>query len=803
MTVPDPVLSAFAGPGELRALFRVKDWSATPLGDPHTWSPVLRTMVQNCLNSGFPILIHWGPELVALYNDAYAAAIAGKHPAALGTPARITWADAWDRVGDRMHQVTRQGRTLRADDEQLLMQRNGYPEEVYFTYSHSPIIDVDGSTAGMLTISTETTAKVLYERRMRVVRELGALSIAEAGRTAETCRAALQVLQTARETMPFAVAFLREEGGTVRRVADYGLAPDACLPGITDPGAESPTGVVDRVLATGRTEEITGLREQTPDGLIPGPLGPLTPDTAVVVPLTISGRAEPIGVLVLGVNPYRRLDGEYRAFFTLIGRQIRVALTDTVAYEGERVRAQLLADLDRAKMEFFQNVSHELRTPLTLLLAPLQDLLAAAGNQGSPERDDLEAAVRAAQRLRGMVDALLDFAGAEAGTLNPDRQPTDLAGLTSDVASMFRSTAEHAGLEFSVDLPAVPVTARVDRAMWTTIVTNLLSNAVKYTQQGAITIRLDTADGQAVLVVSDTGPGISPDQQQRVFERFYRAGAETTGGAGIGLALVADLVHAHLGQIDVVSTNGSGSTFRVTVPLAIDAGHTGDEQPVATDDGVSLPRVLLVEDDSDLRAYLTRLLSSDGWSVLGVADAETALAALDLPDGAVDLVITDVMLPGRSGLHLVEQLRHSSRDDRLPIIVLTARHGTAATSEGLAAGADDYITKPFSSQELLARVRANHELAQLRQNAVDQAEERASQIRVALDSNRVIGTAVGIVMAKYRLTATQGFQLLVTASQHSNRKLRDLAADTVQNQKMPLRPTVTDQLLIKVAAGRS
>ena len=243
--------------------------------------------------------------------------------------------------------------------------------------------------------------------------------------------------------------------------------------------------------------------------------------------------------------------------------------------------------------------------------------------------------------------------------------------------------------------------------------------------------------------------------------------------------------------------------FTVTVPLAVDAGRDVAEQSGTTDDGAALPRVLLVEDDSDLRAYLTRLLTSDGWSVRGVPDAETALAAMDLTDGAVDLVITDVMLPGRSGLHLVEQLRHSSRNDRLPIIVLTARHGTAATSEGLAAGADDYITKPFSSQELLARVRANHELAKLRQSAVDEAEERASQIRNALDSNRMIGTAVGIVMAKYRLTATQGFQLLVTASQHSNRKLRDLAADTVQNQKMPLRPTVTDQLLIKVAAGRS
>ena len=214
---------------------------------------------------------------------------------------------------------------------------------------------------------------------------------------------------------------------------------------------------------TGRGEEVTGLREEFPGALLPGPLGPLTPDAAVVLPLTVSGRADPVGALVVGVNPYRPLDAEYRAFFTLIGRQFRVALTDAAAYEAEREKARLLADLDRAKMEFFQNVSHELRTPLTLLLAPLQDLLAAADHRPPREREDLRAAVRAAERLRGMVDALLDFSGAEHRSLDPDRQPIDLAALTADTASMFRSAAEHAGLSFDVDVPA----DAADRRGWT------------------------------------------------------------------------------------------------------------------------------------------------------------------------------------------------------------------------------------------------------------------------------------------------------------------------------------------------
>jgi signal transduction histidine kinase len=402
-------------------------------------------------------------------------------------------------VGDRLDEVIDHGHTMHAEDEQRILHRNGYPEECYFSYSHSPIDDVDGATAGVLTVSTETTAKVLYERRMRVVRELGAVSSTDAGGASETCRAVLRVLATARETMPFAVAFLREDG-PVRKVADYGLTPDACIPGLTDPDPGlDPAGLIHRVLASGRVEEVTGLREAFPGALLPGPLGPLTPDTAVLLPLTVSGRPEPIGVLVVGVNPYRPLNPEYREFFTVIARQVRVALGDTAAYEVERLRSAVLADLDRAKMEFFQNVSHELRTPLTVLLAPLQTLLAQSADRPAAEQQDLRAAVRAADRLRTMVDALLDFSGAEARTLNPDRQPTDIADLTGQTCSMFRATAEHAGLDFRVEIPDTPLVVAVDRAMWSTIVTNLVANSVKYTHRGGVLVRLTGTDTDAVL----------------------------------------------------------------------------------------------------------------------------------------------------------------------------------------------------------------------------------------------------------------------------------------------------------------
>ena len=837
----DPDVAAFAGPGEMRSLFRATDWAATALGPVDSWSPILRLMVEVCLDSGFPVLINWGPELVALYNDAFAPMMGAKHPIGLGQSVQQTWPEAPDSFDDRLGPVLR-GQTVHGEDERQILERNGFPEEVYFTFSHSPIRDGDGTVVGIFTASTETTAKIVGERRMRVVRELGGLSATEAGSTADTCRAALRVLERTLESVPFALAFLRDADGGVQRIAGYGLAasspPSAGAaadgtgtttgrPAQPDVAGGIPPQVIDRVLQSGTTEIVTGLRVSAPGAFLPGPIGPLEPDAAVVMPLReVGGRADPVGVLAVGVNPYRPLDEEYQGFFTLVRRQVGVALTDALAYERQRHQVQVLADLDRAKMEFFQNVSHELRTPLTLLLAPLQDLLEASGERSQQERDDLEAAMRAAERLRRLVDALLDFSGAEAGTLDPDLQPTDLGGLTADVASMFRSTAEHAGLRFEVEVPPTPVTARVDRAMWSTIVTNLLSNAVKYTPQGGIDVRLAATDDAVVLTVSDTGTGIPADERDAVFQRFFRsASGGQDRGAGIGLALVADLVKVLEGRVDLDSVPGQGTTFTVTLPLTTlpltaprlttlplttlplttpppaTVRSNGSHPVLDPPDGANRPRVLLIEDDDDLRGYLTRLLSSDGWAVQAVADAEAALAATADPDRpAPELVLTDVMLPGRSGLQVTVELRASSRTARLPIIMLTARGGSDAAAEGLAAGADDYITKPFSSQELLARLRANHELHGLRESAVDEAEDRAASIRTALDSNRVIGTAIGIVMAGYRLTAAQGFQLLAKASQHSNRKLREIAAEVVDSGKLPLRPTVTDDLVMRVTS---
>ncbi len=844
MTGPERTdLSAFAGPGEMRGRFRETDWSATPLGPAEGWPPLLKVVVAMCLDSSFPMVVSWGKDVVLLYNDAYIPLLGSDlHRHALGRPAREVWSPGvWSVSRPLIDQVMQGGASLRRDDMQFVLERNGYPEECYFTFSHSPLRDLDGGVAGMLTVAAETTGYILHERRLSIAQELGGLSATGSATPEQTCVAAAEVLGRGRQSVPFALIYLRAEAAPgdgerglldvpeVRRIACYGLA-DVDVPGLSSPDPDG-RWIVGDALDDGRRHAIAGLRQRAGDGVLPGPLGPLLPDEAIALPLILAGEVRPVGVLVVGVNPYRPMDAIYREFLLLVARTVGVALADSYAYHLERSRASMLADLDRAKTEFFQNVSHELRTPLTLLLAPLQDMV-DDGHLNPSDVETLQAAIRAAQRLERMVDALFDLSHQPGEVMVPAVQQTDLCVLTADVASMFRSTAERAGLTFTVETAAGPVLADVDRAMWATIVNNLLSNALKYTPSGGISVRVRRGRaGGAEVSVADTGVGISADQQALVFQRFHRAGPDDSAGSGIGLSLVSDLVDALGGRITLTSTPGRGSVFTVALPATAPPASDTAELPPATAagteplhepaeparpaaraaaqagrpspapgaaDGTQQPVVLLVEDDADLRAYLTQVLTADGWDVHAVVDAEAAIeTTLDAGPSRLlpDVVLTDIMLPGRSGLDLLTALRAAEPTGRIPILVLTARSGTDAAVEGLSRGADDYITKPFSSQELLARVRVHHRLNAMREGAIGEARGRVNQLRTALDSNRIIGTAMGLLISQHRLSSAGAFQLLVRCSQRTNRKLRDVAADVLDTGSLPVSPALTAELL--------
>lgn len=476
--------------------------------------------------------------------------------------------------------------------------------------------------------------------------------------------------------------------------------------------------------------------------------------------------------------------------------------------------ATQLEAVDRAKSRMFQNISHEFRTPLTIIQGPQRELLADPSVRLSTrQRQDLEGSLRATERLQRLVDGLLEVARGEAGQLVVDRRPMDLPLLTRQGVAMFASAAANAGLELTVDIHEFPPLVRADPELWTRVLLNLVSNAIKYTSVGGIHVGLSYADGRARLSVSDTGAGIDQDQLPFIFERFHQAtNSPVRGhtGSGIGLALVMEIVTAVGGTIDVTSTPSGGTTFVVEFPAEECAGDeecadfdlaplarasVSEIDPVASSAWAPVPpdapaeaglrggSVLLVEDNADLRAYLRRLVETSGWQVTGVGDLESARPLV----AEHDLVVSDVMLPDGSGVDLARWVRTQADPVRwMPVLLLTAKADRASVIEGIRAGADDYIVKPFDPQELVARIATHMELALLRRFVLDEADGRASNLQKALQSNRTIGTALGIVMASQAITAEQAFDELRRASQQSNRKLRDIADEVVYTGAPPV-----------------
>ena len=519
------------------------DWASTPLGPIADWPQSLLAAVRIVLSSRFAMWMAWGPELTFFYNDKYRDdTLGGKHPWALGQRTDAVWAEIWGDIGPRIEQVMETGTATWDEGLRLFLERSGYREETYHTFSYSPLADDDGRTAGMLCVVVEETEGVIGGRRIATLRDLAAE--AAACDTERQLFAAIEAsLGRDLEDLPFALTYAFDgERGARLVTGDPTLAADPRWPVERMRAGDAPV-VFDLGDATG-----------LPMGAWPEP-----PWQAVAVGLPDPAQEQPAGFLVAGLNPYRPFDDAYRGFLDLLGGQIASSLSSVRAREAERERAEALAELDRAKTDFFSNVSHEFRTPLSLILAPAEDALAAAGDSEQEER--LTVVFRNALRLQKLVNNLLEFSRIEAGSAEPSREPTDLAAFTSDLASMFRAATDRAGITLVVDRPDGPLTAQVDREMWERIVLNLVSNAFKFTFEGEIAVSLRRDGEDAVLTVRDTGTGIAEEELTRLFERFRQvrgARSRTHEGSGIGLALVQELVRLHGGAVEAESELGVG-----------------------------------------------------------------------------------------------------------------------------------------------------------------------------------------------------------------------------------------------------
>jgi signal transduction histidine kinase len=730
-------------------LMRSFEWGATVFGPVGQWPQSLRTAVSIMLESRFAMVVAWGPEFRFFYNDRYRPILGStKHPAAVARPAAEIFPEVWGVIGPEFERV-RRGESFAIDDWLLPLDRNGYLENCWFTLSYSPIRDESGGVGGLLAVVAETTGRVEGERRLATLRDL-ARRAADATTAEAACADAAAVLEQNPTDVPFALIYLLEPDGTqARRVARAGIPSDhpaAAEKVELGVGEETHTWPLARVV---RAREMVVLEDLPARfGPLPGGACPEETQSAVLLPLVRPGQERPYGMLVAGLSPRRALDDRYRGFFELAADHLATAISNAHSLEEARHRAEALAEIDRAKTAFFSNVSHEFRTPLTLLLGPTEDALASPDHALRGEA--LESVHRNALRLLKLVNALLDFSRLEAGRVEAVYEPVDLRALTRDLASGFRSAIERAGLTLSFQSDELTEPAFVDRGMWEKIVLNLLSNALKFTFQGGITVTLRQAADHYELAVGDTGVGIPEHELANVFQRFRRVEgvrARTHEGSGIGLALVQELVRMHGGETSVTSVVGQGSTFSVSIPrgsahLAAEriraAGDTHPalpsirafvEEALRWTDGqgvghVEAPpgasRILVADDNADMRAYLGRILG-ERWAVETHADGVSALAAARarLPD----LVLSDVMMPGLDGFGLLKALRAEESTRHVPVVLLSARAGEEARIEGLERGADDYLVKPFSARELVARIGSQLTLSAARREAELQTQQ--------------------------------------------------------------------------------
>lgn len=695
------------------SLIASHDWERTPLGRRESWPASLGTVLRLMLSSRYAMWLGWGPDLAFFYNDAYAEQTLGaKHPWALGRPASEVWAEVWEDVRRRVERVVGTGESTWDEGLFLMLERNGYPEETYHTFSYSPAPgDAPGEIAGLFCVVIEETERVIGARRIAFLRELAA-ALAPTTSVARVMEAAADVLVAASKDIPFSLVYLFDESGeTARLVAQTGFAgPHPFTPETLSARAPSPWP-----LAAGAADPE---RIVLPTDVVwPTGAWKLSPKHALVVPILAPGQTRPAGLFVAGLSPHRPLDNGLESFVQLVVGAIASARVSALALEDARRRADGLAEIDRAKDEFLATMSHELRTPLNAILGWAK-LLHGGSRDGSTDPQQLAHGLavieRNAQTQARIVGDLLDISRIISGKLRLTVQRVDVAAVVLAAVDVVRQAADARGVRLEVELPPDTGMMVGDGDRLQQIVWNLLSNAVKFTPRGGlVTVRAERRASTIVLTVTDTGVGIAPEDLPLVFERFKQGDSSTTrahGGLGLGLSIVRQLAEAHGGTADAHS-EGRGLGARLSVTLPIRAVFVDEEgEPFVTPPAEPSPaarpgasralaglRAIIVDDEVDSRDLLAMVLEHEGAVVTSKSDADEVLA--EIADDRFDVLVSDIGMPGKDGHMLVREVR--ARGLRLPAVALTAYVRSEDAAKALAAGYQRHLPKPVDATELV------------------------------------------------------------------------------------------------------
>jgi len=651
-------------------LLATHDWARTPLGEPQSWPISLQLAVSICLNSRFPMFVWWGEHLINIYNDAYAPILGKRHPDAFGRSAPHVWHELWDVLGPQQRAVMEEGRATWNERVLLVMERNGYVEETWFTWSYSPIHREDGRVGGLFCACTEETARVLAEReRDGLVRE--------AQSTAAT-------LQAWFDNAPGFVALVRGPDYVFEMVnkAYYQLIGHrdvlgqplaTALPEVAEQGFAQ---LLDEVRQSG--EPFVGKAIQV--------MLQLRPDAP------LSER-----FLDLVYQPVRNAAGAVVGIFAQ-GHDVTDQVHATMA----------LRDADRRKDEFIAVLAHELRNPL----APIRQ--AAWLARGSAPEDVagrtrlLDMIERQVGQMTLLIDDLLDVSRISQGKLQLRMERAEL-GRVIDIAlesSMPLISAKDHRLEVDVDDRHAALT--IDPLRVAQVVSNLLTNAAKYTDRGGrITLTARTSAAQVRITVADTGIGLSSEDQERLFTMFSQVEAaldRSEGGLGIGLALARGLVQLHGGQITASSAGlGHGSEFVITLPRTEAAlPEAGSPAAVLTRQEKVVRRLLIADDNIDALESLALLLQAAGHEVVMAADGAEALARAR--EHRPEIAILDIGMPKLNGYEVARQIRADPALDGTLLVALTGWGNEDDRARALASGFDLHCTKPISVDALTALI---------------------------------------------------------------------------------------------------